>query len=111
MDHQQKLIEKFLDYLTLERGLAYNTIVSYRYDLLKYYNFIVLKKHTKFQTVNRNIINEYYNYLRNIDLGINSIFRNLVALKMFYRFLLTEGFIKNDLTNLIEFPKIQKKLP
>jgi len=111
MDHQQELIENFLDYLSLERGLAYNTIVSYRYDLSKYYEFIVSKKDVNFQTVNHKIIDEYYHYLGNINLGINSIFRNLVALKMFYRFLLTEGFIKNDLTHFIEFPRLRKKLP
>jgi integrase/recombinase XerD len=111
MDHQKELIENFLDYLSLERGLAYNTIISYRYDLLKYYDFIISKKHITFNDLNREIINEYYHYLGNIKLGINSIFRNLVALKMFYRFLFTEGFIKKDLTNLIEFPRIRKKLP
>jgi len=111
MDHQQELIENFLDYLSLERGLAYNTIVSYRYDLSKYYEFIVSKKDVNFQTVNHKIIDEYYHYLGNINLGVNSIFRNLVALKMFYRFLLTEGFIKNDLTHFIEFPRLRKKLP
>jgi len=111
MDHQKELIEYFLDYLSLERGLAYNTIISYRYDLFKYYEFIVSKKDINFQTVNHKVIDEYYHYLGNINLGVNSIFRNLVALKMFYRFLLTEGFIKNDLTHFIEFPRLRKKLP
>jgi integrase/recombinase XerD len=111
MDHQKELIENFLDYLSLERGLAYNTIISYRYDLLKYYDFIISKKHITFKDLNREIINEYYHYLGSINLGINSIFRNLVALKMFYRFLFTEGFTKKDLTNLIEFPRTRKKLP
>lgn len=111
MDHQQELIYNFLDYLSLERGLAYNTIVSYRYDLLKYYDFIISKKHTTFKDLNREIINDYYHYLGSINLGINSIFRNLVALKMFYRFLYIEGFTKKDLTNLIDFPRMRKKLP
>jgi len=108
---QNELIEYFLDYLSLERGLAFNTIISYRYDLSKYYEFIVSKKHLTFQAVDRNILSEYYHYLSHIHLGINSIFRNLVALKMFYRFLLTEGYTKNDLTRFIEFPRIIKKLP
>ncbi len=111
MDHQKELIENFLDYLSLERGLAYNTIISYRYDLLKYYDFIISKKHITFEDLNREIINDYYHYLGSINLGINSIFRNLVALKMFYRFLFTEEFTKKDLTNLIDFPRMRKKLP
>ncbi len=111
MDNQKELIEYFLDHLSLERGLAFNTIISYRYDLSKYYEFIVTKKHLTFQAVDRNILSEYYHYLNHIHLDINSIFRNLVALKMFYRYMLTEGFIKDDLTRFIEFPRLRKKLP
>ncbi len=110
-NQQKELIEYFLDYLSLERGLSSNTIISYRYDLLKFYKFIVMHKKITFQTLDREILSEYYHYLNKIQLGINSIFRNLVALKMFYRFLLTEGFVKSDLTRFIEFPKLKKKLP
>lgn len=110
MKEQQELIEYFLDYLSLERGLAYNTIISYRYDLLKYLNFITKRK-INFRNVNLKVISEYYQYLSSINLEINSVFRNLVALKMFYRFLYTEGIIKNDMTHFIEFPRLKKKLP
>lgn len=110
-NRQKELIEYFLEYLSLERGLASNTIASYRFDLLKYYKFIVIKNKITFQSADKNILSEYYHYLNNIQLGINSIFRNLVAIKMFYRFLFTEGYIKEDLARFIEFPKLTKKLP
>ena len=111
INQQKELIEYFLEYLSLERGLAFNTIISYRYDLSKYHEFIVTQKHLTFQAVDREVLSEYYHYLSHIHLGINSIFRNLVALKMFYRYMLTEGFIKDDLTRFIEFPRLRKKLP
>lgn len=110
-NQQKDLIEYFLEYLTLERGLSLNTVTSYRFDLLKYYEFVVLKKQLTFQKVDREIISQYYHYLNQIKLAINSIFRNLVALKMFYRFLLSERYIENDLALYIEFPKLTKKLP
>ncbi|MDD2352438.1 MAG: site-specific tyrosine recombinase XerD [Candidatus Caldatribacteriota bacterium] len=111
MKQQQELIEYFLDYLSLERGLAYNTIISYRYDLSKFLEFVVKKQNTSLKAVNREDITAYYKYLSQLKLGINSVFRNLVALKMFYRFLFTEELIKKDLTHFIEFPRIEKKLP
>ena len=43
-EQEKGLIEYFLEYITLERGLSSNTIISYRYDLQKYYEFIVNKK-------------------------------------------------------------------
>ena len=110
-EREKDLIENFLEYLSLERGLSANTIISYRYDLLKYYEFIVIKNRLPLKDVDREAISQYYHYLNQIKLAVNSIFRNLVALKMFYRFLFTEGYIKNDLTRFIEFPRLKKKLP
>jgi integrase/recombinase XerD len=110
-EREKDLIENFLEYLSLERGLSANTIISYRYDLLKYYEFIVIKNRLPLKDVDREAISRYYHHLNQIKLAVNSIFRNLVALKMFYRFLFTEGHIKNDLTRFIEFPRLKKKLP
>ncbi len=104
-------LESFLDYLSIERGLAQNTIISYRYDLIKYISFLKKKKINSFNQTNKVLINNYFVYLRGKDLEINSISRNLVAVKMFYRFLLMEGLIKEDTTSLIEFPRVSKKLP
>ncbi len=111
MDQQHELIESFLDYLYLERGLAYNTIASYRYDLDKFHNFVIKQKRITFKKVNREILTEYYQYLINKKLEISSIFRNLVALKMFFRYLLVEEIIGKDLSHFIEFPRMGKKLP
>lgn len=113
--HKMKKLEEnlecFLDYLSIERGLAQNTIISYRYDLIKYISFLKKRKVNSFNQTNKVLVNNYFAYLRGKDLEINSISRNLVAVKMFYRFLLMEGLIKEDITSLIEFPRVSKKLP
>jgi len=111
MKKLEETLECFLDYLSIERGLAQNTIISYRYDLIKYISFLKKKKISSFNQTNKVLVNNYFVYLRGKDLEINSISRNLVAVKMFYRFLLMEGLIKEDITSLIEFPRVSKKLP
>jgi len=111
MKKLEENLESFLDYLSIERGLAQNTIISYRYDLIKYISFLKKKKISSFNQTNKVLVNNYFVYLRGKDLEINSISRNLVAVKIFYRFLLMEGFIKEDVTSLIEFPRVSKKLP
>ena len=111
MKKLEETLECFLDYLSIERGLAQNTIISYRYDLIKYISFLKKKKVSSFNQTNKVLVNNYFVYLRGKDLEINSISRNLVAVKMFYRFLLMEGLIKEDITSLIEFPRVSKKLP
>jgi integrase/recombinase XerD len=111
MKKLEENLENFLDYLSIERGLAQNTIISYRYDLIKYINFLKKKKIGSFNQTNKVLVNNYFVFLRGKGLEINSISRNLVAVKMFYRFLLMEGLIKEDTTSLIEFPRVSKKLP
>jgi len=111
MKKLEETLECFLDYLSIERGLAQNTIISYRYDLIKYISFLKKKKISSFNQTNKVLVKNYFVYLRGKDLKINSISRNLVAVKMLYRFLLMEGLIKEDITNFIEFPRVSKKLP
>ena len=111
MKKLEETLECFLDYLSIERGLAQNTIISYRYDLIKYISFLKKKKIISFNQTNKVLVNNYFVFLRGKGLEINSISRNLVAVKMFYRFLLIEGLIKEDITSLIEFPRVSKKLP
>ena len=111
MKKLEENLESFLDYLSIERGLAKNTIISYRYDLIKYISFLKKKKISSFNQTNKVLVKNYFVYLRGKDLEINSISRNLVAVKMLYRFLLVEGLIKEDITSFIEFPRVSKKLP
>ncbi|MDO9555648.1 MAG: site-specific tyrosine recombinase XerD [Atribacterota bacterium] len=111
MKKLEENLENFLDYLSIERGLAQNTIISYRYDLIKYISFLKKKKINSFNQSNKVLVKNYFVYLRGKDLEINSISRNLVAVKMFYRYLLMEGLIKEDITSFIEFPRVSKKLP
>lgn len=111
MKKLEQALESFLDYLSMERGLSQNTIIAYRYDLNKYISFLKKKRINSFNQTDKALINSYFVYLRGKDLEINSISRNLVAVKMFYRFLLMENLIKEDITSLIEFPKVSKKLP
>jgi len=107
----EEILEYFLDYLLVERGLAKNTIIAYRYDLIKYINFLKENKIRSFNHTSKELINNYFAYLKRDGLEINSISRNLVAIKVFYRFMLVESFIKEDISSLIEFPRVSKRLP
>ena len=104
-------LELFLDYLSVERGLAINTIAAYRYDLVKYINYLKNNDIYSFDMANKERIGNYLLYLKKLNLNINSISRNLVSLKMLYRFLQAEELVKEDISSLIEFPRVNKKLP
>jgi len=111
MKDLETILRYFLDYLSIEKGLAKNTIISYKYDLVKYIDFLKKNNIKSFNQTTKSLVNYYFIFLKKEGLEINSISRSLVAIKIFYRFLLAENYIKEDISSLIEFPRINKKLP
>jgi len=106
------LLEEFLNYLTVERGLSSNTIISYRQDLLRFIDHCVtVMGASGLGSVKRQDISNYLLSLKDKGLSSNSISRALVSIKSFFRFLLAEGFLKDDVTAALESPKLIRPLP
>ena len=106
------LIEEFLNYLVVERGLSGNTISAYRSDLYKYADFLQSKKkRLHMNEVERNDIRDYMVFQKERALSSNSISRSLVAIKVLHRFLVREKYIKEDITSVLDSPKLWKHLP
>lgn len=106
-----RLVDEFLNYLTVERGLSNNTIRAYQRDLNKYIDFLEQKGIRSFEKVKREDINNFSLAQKDKGLSVNSISRNLVAIKVFHRFLASEGHIARDITSVLVSPKLWKKLP
>ncbi len=107
----KKLVEEFLNYLSIERGLAVNSISSYRRDLNNYIKYLEKNKIGSFSETKRNNITNFMLYLKDKGLNSSSIARALVATKVLYRFLVNEGYLKDDVTSVFTLPKIWRKLP
>lgn len=104
-------VEEFLDYLSVERGLAENTILSYRRDLKKYTDFLEGNGIVAPTNAARKDVTLFLMSLKDKNLSANSISRGMVAIKVFYRFLLRERHIKEDIVSTLESPKLWKRLP
>lgn len=107
----KELIDSFLDYLSVERALAKNTIVAYRADLHLYLDFIGQRGITVFAKVSKNDIVEFMLSQKAAGISPTSISRRLAAIRMFHRFLARERVLKSDPTTLIDSPKLWKKVP
>ncbi|MCF7888298.1 MAG: site-specific integrase, partial [Candidatus Omnitrophica bacterium] len=103
-------IEAFFDYLSVERGLALNSIKSYKTDLNKYKKYLNKLGIDNPRKVKREDISEFIFSLRS-SLSIGTISRILSSVKNFYQFLLREKIISYDPSSLIESPKLEKKIP
>ena len=103
-------IQGFKKYLRIERSLSENTIESYIRDIKKLYDFA---KKNKIQQLNitRNDIKEFIKSINKAGISTRSQSRIISGLKSYYKYLILEGYIKKDPTELIESPKIGLKLP
>ena len=104
-------IETFLDYLTVECGLSVNTLQAYQRDLERFAAF--LGPEPDWEKVEPDRIVDFMMAEKKAprDMAINSISRELVAIRMFFRFLSGEGLIKHDPTEHLESPRLWHNLP
>jgi integrase/recombinase XerD len=107
----RELIDTFLNYLSVERGLSKNTIISYKKDLDLFINFLERQHLDSLAKTKREDITSFMLHQKDGGLSSNSIARRLQAIKGFYRFLVRERILKTDPTSLMESPKLWKKIP
>ena len=107
----RELIDTFLNYLSVERGLSQNTIISYREDLNRYMDFLTSKHIDSLSKASRNDIVNFMMDQKDKGLAANSVARRLAAIKSFHRFLVRERILREDSTSMIDSPKLWKKIP
>jgi len=107
----KKLLDEFIYHLAVERGLAENTLVSYRMDLAGYISFC--RKHglEALERADKNAIMSYLFQLQLDGRSPATISRHLAALRSFYRYVVREGFLQKDPSADLESPKSVQKLP
>jgi len=105
------LIDQFLNYLLVEKGLAQKTLEAYSRDIVRYRNFLAENNSTAFSEEDAPLILKHLILLRKNGLQARSRARHLVAIRGFYRFLVQEKILRNDPTRLIDLPKSGLKLP
>lgn len=102
-------IEIFLNHCAVERGLAKNTISSYRRDLEKFLNYLIQNQKT-IEGVAPSDIAAFLQTLREANLNESSIARNAVALRSLFAFLAKESG-GEDIAKEILLPRSAKRLP
>ena len=106
-----EIIEEFLSYLSVERGLAKNTLESYKRDLGAFFDYLKSRRIASVDNITRQKVTSFMMAEKDRGLSSNSVSRELACLKTFFKFLVRENKIKEDITSVIESPKLWKKLP
>ncbi len=105
-------IDRFIRFLATERGLSENYQLSTRRSLSEFANWCARKDRTvTVDKVTAPMISEYLDAQKGRGLAASSIKLVVVALKIFFRFLLGKERIKRDPTETLTLPRIERYLP
>ena len=103
-----ELIDQFIDFYWLSTGASKNTLAAYRSDLKIFNKWLAGKS---FISVHSKHIQDYFFNRQKNNISSSSQARILTCLHSFYQYLLANQIIKNDPTELLSQPKLEKKLP
>ena len=107
----KSLTKDFEFYLRIERGLSENTVLNYCNDINALVHFVEknkIKENPK--SFSRDTLQQFI-YNQSYLIGANSQARRISAIKSFFNFLIFENYRDNSPADLIESPKLGRKLP
>lgn len=104
------ILKKYKSYITLEQGLSNNTREAYLHDVEKLLTYFEDEK-IDFLKVELDHFHSFAAALMDVGIGERSIARILSGVRSFYKFLVLDGYLEQDPTELLESPKIGKHLP
>ncbi len=111
-----RTVAEYLSHLAIERGLADNTLSSYRRDLTRYADFMVGRGRTEPDQIEEADVAAFSAALRSGDeehspLGTSSVARTIVAARGFHKFCLREQVVSTDVTAAVRPPRQPSRLP
>ena len=108
---RQFLLERFDEFLTLERGSSARTNEAYGRDLARLATWAITKRVNSPEPLTPAHLREYVYHLKDLGLAPSSIRRGISAIRTWYRFLLAEGAVSKDPSEQLETPKKWRVLP
>ncbi|UQS86554.1 site-specific tyrosine recombinase XerD [Nicoliella spurrieriana] len=106
-----QLVSEYVRYMLVERGLANNSIVSYKQDIVECMHFLASIGLDSWRAVDQNAILEYIAHLQKSGKAKSSITRFISAMREFYQFLMQFHYVDTNPMLKIEVPKPEQHLP
>jgi integrase/recombinase XerD len=115
-DHPEAVARAYLDHLGGERGMATNTVLSYRRDLRRYVEHLAALEHDRLGTVSAEVVSSFLARLRAGDadhppLSASSAARAVVAVRGLHRFAARDGIVAADVARAVRPPVPPRRLP
>lgn len=107
----KKILEHFIGYLALERGLSENSTQAYYSDLDSFTDHLQENHILTFPEVTRDHILEFLSRCKEEGMETATLARRLVSIKVFFRYLVQEKELKSNITDIMSSPKLWRILP
>lgn len=108
----EDVIQKFIRYLHKTKKASNNTEVSYERDLKKLQRYMEEEQHvTEWSEVTITNLNSYMLYLEREKFAASTISRNVASVRAFYQYMCKKGIVRDDISEELRPPKIEKKMP
>lgn len=104
-------LQSFIHYLSVERGLAANTLESYERDITKYIEHLHELQVREIGHTTKSHITGFIGVLKKAGKAPATVSRSMVSIRAFYQFLARERLIDKDPSVNMETPKLEKRLP
>jgi len=108
----QQSVDSYLRHLTIERGMAKNTLLAYKRDLGSYIRYLEdLGLDSPSQVQENNVRDFAQQLVTNKLMVATSVARTLAAVRGLHKFLLFEGTVETDVAATVKPPKAPRRLP
>ena len=107
----ESYIEAFAEYLRDVKKSSKNTVLSYTRDLHKFSKFAEEMSIADVTKVTYTVLNAYVLMMETEEFKASTISRNIATLKAFFNYLMKQGIICDDPSEMLKAPKIEKKMP
>ena len=105
-------LQTFHNYLLLERSLSPNTLSAYLSDVQKFVQYLEIEQQElQPLQVKRPDLERFIHWVNKLGLEASSQARLISGLRAFYKFLLVEDLLDDDPTELLEGPRLRRKMP
>jgi integrase/recombinase XerD len=106
-----ELLEQFLHYCAAECGLSAHTVEAYERDVSHFLESLALTNEGALEALSAHQLVRYVEQCRRAGLNGNTIRRRLVAARMFFRFLLLDGYIESNPAEAFQTPRLWERMP
>ncbi len=111
MNSLDQMADQFINYLVVEKGLSSNTVAAYSKDIILYLESLSANGISDIADADMALVIKHLIDLRDAGLGPRSRARHLVTIRGFYKFLVREKILETNPAQMVDLPKVGRKLP